>query len=98
MVVSAAVAQVGYAARGRPRKDAAPRPQGWQIQATLTRDPVALEREALRRAAFLVATNLLDTDAWPDEAVIALYREQTVVEMDCTQMTSFAGRGLPISR
>jgi len=80
VVVSAAVAQVGYAARGRPRKDAAPRPQGWQIQATLTRDPVALEREALRRAAFLVATNLLDTDAWPDEAVIALYREQTVVE------------------
>jgi transposase len=80
VVVSAAVAQVGYAARGRPRKDTAPSPQGWQIQATLTRDPVALEREALRRAAFIVATNLLDTDAWPDEAVIALYREQTVVE------------------
>jgi hypothetical protein len=80
VVVSAAVAQVGSTARGRPRTDAAPSPHGWQIQATLTRDPVALEREALRRAAFIVATHLLDTDAGPDEAVIALYREQTVVE------------------
>ena len=53
---------------------------GWQIQATMTRDPAALEREALRRAAFIVGTNLLDTDAWPDEAVLALYREQSVVE------------------
>ncbi len=80
VVAATVVAQEGYAARGRPRKDAAPRPQAWQIQATLTRDPVALEREALRRAAFIVGTNLLNTDAWPDAAVIALYREQTVVE------------------
>jgi transposase len=80
VVAATVVAQEGYAARGRPRKDAAPSPRAWQIQATLTRDPVALEREALRRAAFLVGTNLLDRDAWPDEAVIALYREQTVVE------------------
>ena len=80
VVAATVVAQQGYAARGRPRKDATPNTQGWQIQATLSRDPVALEREALRRAAFLVGTNLLDTDAWPDEAVIALYREQSVVE------------------
>ncbi len=46
----------------------------------LSRDPAALEREALRRAAFIVGTNLLDTGAWPEEAVLALYREQTVVE------------------
>jgi transposase len=80
VVAATVVAQVGYAARGRPRKDAAPRPQAWQIQARLTRDPVALEREALRRAAFIVGTNLLDAAAWPDEAIIALYREQSVVE------------------
>jgi len=72
VVAATVVAHEGYAARGRPRKDTAPRPQAWQIQATLTRDPVALEREALRRAAFIVGTNLLDTDAWPDAAVIAL--------------------------
>jgi transposase len=80
VVTASVVAHEGYAARGRPRKDTAPSPQAWQIQATLTRDPVALEREALRRAAFIVGTNLLDADAWPDAAVIALYREQSVVE------------------
>jgi transposase len=80
VVAATVVAREGYAARGRPRKDAAPSPQAWQIQARLTGDPVALEREALRRAAFIVATNLLDTNAWPDEAVIAAYREQSVVE------------------
>jgi hypothetical protein len=31
--------------------------------------------EALRRAAYSVGTNLLGAVAWPDEAVIALYRE-----------------------
>lgn len=54
--------------------------QVWQIQATLTRDPAALEREALRRAAYIIGTNLLDRAAWPDDAVIGLYREQSVVE------------------
>jgi transposase len=42
-----------------------------------------IEREALRRAANIVGTNLSDvkgTEAWPDEAVIALYRELSVVE------------------
>lgn len=78
VVAATVVAREGHAARGRPRKNVAPSPQRWQIQATLTRDHVALEREALRRATFVIGTNLVDT-AWPDEAVIALYREQTVV-------------------
>jgi len=80
VVMSVVTSQVGYAARGRPRTGATPTTQGWRIQATLTRDPVALEQEALRRAAFLVGTNLLDTAAWPDEAIIAVYCEQSVVE------------------
>jgi transposase len=44
------------------------------------RDAAALEREALRRAAYIIGTNLLDGTAWPDEAVIGLYREQSVAE------------------
>jgi transposase len=52
----------------------------WQIQATLTRDPVALEQEVRRRAAFIIGTNLLAVEAWSDEAVMALYREQSVAE------------------
>ena len=69
-----------YPTRGRPRRDAVPTASVWQIAATLTRDPVALEREVLRRAAFIIGTNLLDQQAWPDAAVIALYREQSVAE------------------
>jgi transposase len=80
VVAAQVVAQAGYATRGRPRKDTAPTRQVWLIQTTLTRDPVALEREALRRAAFIVGANLLDAATWPDAAVIALYREQSVAE------------------
>jgi transposase len=82
LVVSSTVTSHStYPTRGRPRKDAAAAAtQIWRIQATLARDPAALEREALRRAAYIVGTNLLDVAAWPDEAVIDLYREQSVVE------------------
>ena len=69
-----------YAKRGRPPRDAVPSTRVWQIQASVILDTDALEREALRRAAFIVGTNLLDAVAWPEEAVIAHYREQTVAE------------------
>jgi transposase len=78
-VQSRLTSRSSYPTRGRPRKDATAT-QVWQIQATLTRDPAALEREALRQAAYIIGTNLLDTEAWPDEAVMRLYREQSVVE------------------
>jgi transposase len=65
--------------RGRPRK-AATTDTRWQIQSTLTIDATAVDAEALRRAAFLISTNLLDMARWPDQAIIALYREQSVVE------------------
>jgi transposase len=80
-VQSSVTSHPTYPTRGRPRKDApsAATPV-WQIHTTLKRDPVALEREALRRAAYIVGTNLLDTAAWPDEAVLGCYREQSVVE------------------
>jgi transposase len=50
------------------------------MESTVTLDPVALEAEALRRAAYIIGTNLLVEEAWPGEAVIALYHEQTVAE------------------
>jgi transposase len=69
--------------RGRPRQDALPTAAVWQIQATLSRDPVAVEREVLRRAAFIMGTHLVDTQAWPDAVVSALYRAHTVAERGC---------------
>lgn len=56
-------------------------PTGGDYAWSLVRlDDEAGEREAMRRAASIIGTNLLDEEAWPDEAVIALYHEQTVVE------------------
>jgi transposase len=79
--VQTAVRAVSKQAKpGRPRKDAVPATQVWQIQATVALLPDALEAEALRRAAYIIGTNLLETDVWPEEAVIALYHEQTVAE------------------
>jgi hypothetical protein len=79
--VQTAISVVSKQAKpGRPRKDAVPATQVWQIQATVALLPDAVEAEALRRAAYIIGTNLLDEEAWPDEAVIALYHEQTVAE------------------
>jgi transposase len=75
------VSAVKQATRGRPRTDGtAPTVTQWRIQATATLDLAEMEREALRRAAFIIATNLLDAAQWPDTAILALYREQVVVE------------------
>jgi transposase len=80
-VASQLISHPTYPTRGRPRIGAATTATYvWQIQATLPRDAAALEREALRRAAYIIGTNLLDVAAWPDEAVIGLYREQSVAE------------------
>src|SRR5215469_4080172 len=66
--------------RGRPAKEAVPQTVGWQIKAQVVVDPAALKREAQRRAAFIIGTNLLDEQQWPDDAIITLYQEQVVVE------------------
>lgn len=79
--VEAAVKAVSkHAQAGRPRKDAAPTTQVWQMEATVALAPDALEAEARRRAAYVIGTNLLDEERWPDAAVIGLYHEQTVAE------------------
>jgi transposase len=80
IVVQTTMAGVAtHAHRGRPRKGSAPA-LVWQIRATVMLNPDAVEAEALRRATFIIGTNLLDAATWPDEGVMDLYREQTVVE------------------
>ncbi len=62
-----------HAHSGRRAKAAAPQPVGWQVQAHVTLDEVALRQEAQRRAAFIIGTNLIEEQQWPDEAIITLY-------------------------
>ncbi len=52
----------------------------WQILATLTVDEAAVAREVRRKAAFLVATNVLDPDQLSDQELIQTYKEQHSVE------------------
>jgi transposase len=86
-----------YTGKGRPPGDAPPTRETWQIKAGVTVDEEQLEREAQRRARFLVATNVLDLLDLPAEQAIGVYKAQSGVEMDCTHMTSFVGRGTLIS-
>jgi transposase len=80
VVQTAVVAMPKYGRRGRPRRGAPPLEQAWHVQAELHRDPDGLERELRRKAAFLVATNVLDAATLPDLALIQTYKAQSAVE------------------
>jgi len=69
-----------YADRGRPAKDALPSREGWHVEAAVTLDEQQLEREAQRRARFIVATNVLDSGDLTDEQAIGVYKAQSGVE------------------
>jgi transposase len=65
---------------GRPRQDATPGHHEWQIAATLTVDDEAVTRAVRRKAAFLVATNVVDPDQLSDQELIQTYKDQGSVE------------------
>jgi transposase len=65
---------------GRPRKDAPPDQIAYQILTTLAVDEAAVAREARRQAAFLVATNVLDSAHLSDQELIRTDKDQSSVE------------------
>ena len=65
--------------------------------ATLAVDEAAVAQAVRRHASFLLATNVLDPAQLADQDLIQTYKDQHRVEMDCTQMTRFVGRGTRIS-
>ncbi len=79
-VESVLVMQPKHRRPGRPRKDASPDQVEWQILTTLSVDATAVAREARRKAAFLVATNVLDPAQLSDHELIRTYKEQHSVE------------------
>ncbi|GAC1505088.1 MAG: IS1634 family transposase [Ktedonobacteraceae bacterium] len=68
-----------YTTRGRPSKDS-PQVTRWTIQTHLRIDEDAVERQAKRKACFIVATNILDTQRLSDPDLIGTYKEQGGVE------------------
>jgi transposase len=77
---SEVVAHAHYEGRGRPRKDAGPLAQQWQVVASVTINQDMVEQEALRKACWIVGTNILSTTELSDQALAATYKEQGGVE------------------
>ncbi|HEV2458125.1 MAG TPA: IS1634 family transposase, partial [Ktedonobacterales bacterium] len=65
---------------GRPRQGATPDYVAWQIQAMVTVEQAALTRAVQRKASFLVATNVLETNQLSDQELIQTYKDQGSVE------------------
>jgi len=70
------VAHPKYRRAGRPRPDATPDRDAWQIAATVTVNAAAVTRAVQRKASFLVATNVLDPNQLSDQELIQTYTEQ----------------------
>ena len=81
LVVQAAVVVVPrYGRAGRPRQEAQPIEQEWHVHAQFHLDADALEREVRRKAAFLIATNVLEAATLSDRELIQTYKAQSAVE------------------
>jgi transposase len=72
--------QKQYQHRGRPPKEATPDQTVWYLIPTLEMDQQEVERVASKKAAFIVATNILDAQRLSPEQVISTYKEQGGVE------------------
>jgi transposase len=74
------VAHPRHAGKGRPRKEANIATHQWQIVATVTVNKPRVDEEALRKACFIVGTNVLDAEELPDQELVTTYKEQGGVE------------------
>jgi transposase len=74
------VATPTYPRVGRPRQGVQPTEPVWHVQAELHLDADALARAVRRKAAFLVATNVLEAATLPDLELIQTDKAQSAVE------------------
>ncbi len=75
-VPSDLVAHPQYAGKGRPRKDASPTSYQWQVATTVTVNQEQVEQEALRKACWIVGTNVLDPAVLSDQQLVTTYKDQ----------------------
>jgi transposase len=66
--------------RGRPRKDGSSLTEQWQLVASVSINQDQVEQEALRKACWIVGSNILSTAELSDQALAATYKEQGGVE------------------
>ncbi len=79
-VHSEIIAHPQYGGKGRPRKDASPSGYQWQLVVTLSVNYLQVVQEVLRKACWIVGTNVLELAALSDQQLIATYKDQGGVE------------------
>ncbi len=65
-----------YTKPGRPAKDAVAQIVGWQLTGQLVLNAQAVTEKRQRLGRFIVATNVLDEAALPDNKLLTIYKEQ----------------------
>ncbi len=69
-----------YNKPGRPRKGDSPKGYTYHIQATLALNEAAVERCRNQAGRFILATNLLDDELWPNDTILQEYKNQQSCE------------------
>ncbi len=70
-----------YPTRGRPRKGSIPESmENYHALVTVEESPEAMEHERERASLFVLLTNLLDAEEYPDVRILREYKEQNAVE------------------
>jgi len=79
-VHSEVVTHPQYTGKGRPRKDASPIGYQWQLVATVSVNHFQVVQTVLRKACWIVGTNVLESATLSDQALISTYKDQGGVE------------------
>ncbi len=69
-----------YERPGRPRKGESPKRYTYDLQGTLALNEAALEAQRTQAGRFILATNLLDDQLWPNETILQEYKNQQSCE------------------
>jgi transposase len=69
-----------YGGKGRPRKDGTPSGYQWQVMATVSVNFLQVVVEVVRKACWIVGTNVLSPTALSDQTLIGTYKDQGGVE------------------
>jgi transposase len=69
-----------YGGKRRPRKDVSPAGYQWQIVVTVSVNYLRAMQEVLRKACWIVGTNVLEPTALSDQQLMAAYKDQGGVE------------------
>lgn len=65
---------------GRPKKGAAPKTTGHKIVGNVIENKTKIDQMRTRKGRFILATNQLDKNALPDDAILKEYKEQSKTE------------------